>query len=157
VDPGPRGGQTSVGRARLRGHLIFITVVLVLCLVGWLGWDVLWRFNPLDLGDPLPESVMLQNATATRIRIWQNVEGYTSPVADLAPGESRVVSWIFWEDPSYRAEDLSGKTIYCGPAAPGAQTHFGAGRQLQAAVAITRESAIVIAHRGSGLLCEPPR
>jgi hypothetical protein len=130
--------------------VLFVAAVVGVCTVcGWLVVTV-----PL-YGDPLPESVLLHNATDTRVEVWQNVDGFNDRVAELNPGESKVVEWLFWDNPTYRAEDSNGNTIYCGPH-PRETFTRGGDRTEMIKVEITRMSSVSlqVVHRRT--LCQPP-
>lgn len=43
----------------------------------------------------MPETAHLHNATSGQVKVWQNVDGFNDMVAELKPGESRTVLWIY--------------------------------------------------------------
>lgn len=156
MEPQPRAVQASRRWRRLLPLITFLALAVGLFFTCRLAWQAFWTRNPLDVGTPLPERVTLHNATDTRIRVWENVQGSSAPIVELDSGQSRTVDWVFWDDPSYRAADSSGRTIYCGPAAPATQTHFGAERSQASAVEITMMASIATVRQGDSLLCYPP-
>jgi hypothetical protein len=115
--------------------------------------------NRLDLGDPGPVHVTLYNNTDTKVAVWYNWDTpypQLSPEATIDPGGEQTVSWITWDDPSFRVEDSSGQTIYCGLARRSVQTAFSNDRPTKARVEIVKEVNAKLENLSGITVCQPP-
>lgn len=132
-----------------------------LVLAGVAAVAIIMDANPLHLGDPAPLTVVLDNETGTRVGVWQNLVdtdprySFNIKVADLGPADTKQVTWIFGEAPTYRAEDGSGRTIYCGPY--GQDSYAPVPRDVALKVRITRMSDVPVETIGGKLVCQRPR